>query len=349
MTLPPLAEWPRRAILSEYFVFILTVAYVLVLWPFIPWLLGQRNVGDILSNMWPLLAIAVGQTFVLVSAGIDLSQTSIMAVTSVIGAMIMTRGLDPVLFSKSPFWGIFLGEQGGPLAGSPAAVPVAILAMLLVGTIIGLGNGACVAFIRMPPFIVTLVSQLLFSAVAIFLTKSENIRHLPDEYLALGQGNLGIVPIAMIITVTLAVTAHVLMSRTAYGRRLYATGNNPVASRVSGVSTTRVIVSVYAISGFCAAIGSILYSARLEMGRPTLGSGQLLDIVGATVIGGVSLAGGKGKVTWTFFGVLFYVVLANTLNLLNLSFFTIDMVKGGVILFAALMDVMRTRAMAARN
>jgi ribose transport system permease protein len=109
------------------------------------------------------------------------------------------------------------------------------------------------------------------------------------------------------------------------------------------VPTKKVIVMAYMISGFCAAMGSILYSARMRMGRPTLGSAILLDIIGANVIGGVSLAGGKGTVRGTLLGVLFFVLLANTLSLLNLSFETIDIVKGIVILGACLLDVVRTR------
>ncbi len=339
-----LREWPRQLLLSEYFVLYLTIIYILVLVPFIPWLVGARNMADILSNMWPLLALAIGQTFVLILAGIDLSQTSVMALTSIVGAIIMTKGADPEIFTKSPLWGTFITERGGLLAGAPAAVPVAIVAMLVVGSLVGLINGTCVAIFRMPAFIVTLVTQLLFSAIAIYLTQSENILHLPSSFISLGSGSLGIIPIAMIITVVLAVVAHSLLNRTVFGRRFYATGNNPVASRVSGIATKKITILAYVISGFCAAIGSILYSARLEMGRPTLGNGQLLDIVGACVIGGISLAGGKGKITWTFFGVFFYVILANSLNLLNLSFYTIDMVKGFVIFVAALLDVIRSRA-----
>lgn len=331
-----------KVILSEYFVLYLSIIYMLILWPFIPWLFGQQNISDIISNTWPLLALAIGQTFVLITAGIDLSQTSIMAVTSVAGAVVMTRVVDPVLFTKSPLWGTLLTENGGLLSGHVLAVPVAILVMLALGSLIGLINGLAVAIFRMPAFMVTLVTTMFFSSFAIFLTKSENIRGLPDSFLAIGQEGLGPIPYAMMITVVLAVVAHVLLTRTLFGRRLYATGTNPVASAISGVPTRKVVVTAYVISGFCAAVGSVLYSSRLEMGRPTLGATQLLDIVGANVIGGISLSGGKGKVTWTFFGVFFFVLLANTLNLMNLPFYLIDVVKGFVILGAALLDVLRT-------
>jgi ribose transport system permease protein len=336
----------RRGLLSEYFVLYLTLAYVLVLWPFMPELFGAQNVGDVLSNLWPLLVIAVGQTFVLITAGIDLSQTSVMALSSVVGAMITVTSLDPILFSKSPLWGSVLGPGGGLLAHHPLAVPVAVVAMLAVGAVIGFLNGAAVAIFRMPAFIVTLVSMMFFSAVAIYLPKSENIRNLPDAFTRLGKGSLGPVPIPLLVGVVVVALAHFLLSRTLFGRRLYAIGMNASASTISGVPTRRIVILAYVISGLCAAVGSVLYSARLEMGRPTLGSMQFIDIVGANVIAGVSLAGGKGKVTWTVFGVLFFVLLANTLNLLDLPFYMIDVVKGLVIFGAAVFDVVRTRAAA---
>ena len=333
----------RKVLLSEFFVLYLTVFYLLVLVPFIPKVFHPYNLKNVLSNTWPLLVIAVGQTFVLITAGIDLSQTSIMALSSVMGAVIMTSNVDPILFDKSPLWGSFLSDSGGLLAGSGWAMPVGLLAMVLVGLLIGLWNGMSVAVFRMPPFIVTLVSQMLFSAVAIWLTKSENVRYLPESFSTLGRGSLGFIPYAAIVAVLLAASAHILMSKTMYGRRLYATGINPRAARISGVPTQKIIIAAYMISGFCAAVGGILYSARLEQGRPTLGNTLLLDIVGANVIGGISLAGGKGKVLWTVFGVVFFIFLSNTLNLLNLDFYFIDIVKGLIILIAAILDVVRTR------
>lgn len=333
----------RKLLLSEFFVLYLTIFYLLVLFPFIPRVFSPYNIKNVLSNTWPLMVIAIGQTFVLITAGIDLSQTSIMALSSISGAIIMTSAVNPDLLSKSPVWGIMLTENGGLFAGSAMALPIGLLVMLVIGVLIGFLNGFSVAKLRMPPFIVTLVSQMLFSAVAIWLSKSENIRHLPEGFSRLGRGNIGPIPLALIVAVIIAAAAHILMSRTLYGRRLYATGINPRAARISGVPTARIIIAAYAISGLCASVGSILYSARLEQGRPTLGNTLLLDIIGANVIGGVSLAGGKGKVLWTIFGVIFFIFLSNTLNLLNLKFFVIDIVKGLVILLAAILDVVRSR------
>lgn len=339
------ALW-RRLLFSEYFVLYLSVAYFLLLWPFIPEIASWRNLGNILSNMWPLLVIAIGQMLVLIIGGIDLSQTSIMAFASVVGAVIMTSSVDPVLFEKSPLWGWALSPAGGPLGASALAAPLGILAMLACGALIGALNGVSVAKFSMPPFMVTLVSMIFFSALAIWLPMSENIMHLPAAFVAVGGGGLGAIPYAMLIALGVAALAHLMLSRTVLGRWLYATGTNAKTALVSGVPTARVIVLAYVFSGLCAAVGSVLYSARLEQGRPTLGSNLLMDVVGATVIGGTSLFGGKGKVAWTVFGVLFFVLLSNSLNLLSLSFFTVTIVKGAIILLAALLDVTRTRLMA---
>lgn len=336
----------QRLLLSEYFVLYLSIAYLLVLVPFVPLLATPANLGNILGNMWPLVAVAIGQTFVLIVGGIDLSQTSIMALTSVVGALLMTAQVNPLRFEKSPVWGILLGPDGGLLAGSLLAMPLGVLTMLLVGALIGALNGTAITRFGMPPFMVTLVSLILFSATAIWLTKTENVTALPAAYIAIGKGQLFGLPYAALVVIGLALLAQLSLSRTILGRWLYAIGTNARAATISGVPVQRTITLAYVMSGVCAAIGSVIYSTRLEYGSPVLGESKLLDVIGATVIGGTSLFGGKGKILWTVCGVLFLVLLDNTLNLLSLSSFTVTMVKGAVILLAALLDVIRTRLIA---
>jgi ribose/xylose/arabinose/galactoside ABC-type transport system permease subunit len=360
---PSLSDRAKALLLSDYFVLYMSLAYVAALAPFLPTLLAPGNVVNILSNMWPLLVVAIGQTFVLAIAGIDLSQGSVVALTSVVGAMLITTAVDPSVLSKAPIWGVVLSETGGPLARVPGGILLAILAMLLVAALVGLLNGVAIAAFNMPAFMVTLVSMITISAFAIWLTQSENIAQLPEGYVRLGKGDIvsvyigekaesqlprrevySFVTYAMVIALAVAGAAYVLLNRTVFGRWVLAIGLNRKAAEISGVPVRRVIVAVYVISALCAAIGALLYSARLEAGRPTLGEGTfLLDVIGAAVIGGTSLFGGKAKIIWTFFGVLFFVLLSNTLNLMNLSAFQVDMVKGAVILGAALLDVLRTR------
>ncbi|MBA3872554.1 MAG: ABC transporter permease [Anaerolineae bacterium] len=353
----------RRALLSEYFILYLTITYFIILSIFFPTLADPKNLSNQLSNVWPLLAVAVGQTFVLIIAGIDLSQGSVMAITSVIGAIVMTTALDPEKYRNSPLWGTLLKETGGILSGNPLAVSAAVIIMLGLGALIGFFNGTAITRFNMPPFMVTLVSLIFFSAFAIYLPQSRNINNLPPDFLKLGQGDivsvylgekvestikrreiLPFVTYPMIISLGVALAGQFLLRRTVFGRQVYAIGTNRKAAEISGIPTKRVIILVYMFSGICAAIAAILYSARLEAGRPTLGAGNLLlDIIGACVIGGTSLFGGKGKITWTFFGVLFFVLLLNTLNTMRLSSFHIDALKGAIILIAALLDVTRTR------
>lgn len=324
----------------------ISLIYFVAMLPFVPALASGENLQNILNNFWPLFAVAIGQTFVLILAGIDLSQSSVMAITSVAGAAIMSQGLDENLFSKSPLWGNVLHAGGGLLAHSALAIPVAIPVMLSLGALIGFLNGLAITRLVMPPFMVTLVSQMLFASVAIWFTKSESIINLPEGFKSLGQDGFGPLTWALVITLIVAAISQFLLSRSILGRWFYAVGTNVKTARVSGVPVNRVTVLAYVFSGLCAAVASIIYSARLETGRPTLGSEMLLDIIGAAVIGGTSLFGGKGKVVWTAFGVLFFILLDNSLNLLSLPFYTIMVVKGAFILAAALLDVYRTRSLA---
>ncbi len=354
--------------LSDYFILYMSLAFVAVLAPFLPTLVAPGNVVNVLSNMWPLLIVAIGQTFVLAIAGIDLSQGSVIAVTSVIGAALITLVADPVVLSKAPLWGIVVTETGGPLARMTGGVFLAICVMIAIAALIGLINGLAVAMLEMPPFMVTLVSMMTISALAIYLTQSENIAQLPESFVRLGKGDLvsvyfgvkdtsqlprkevfSFITYPMIIALTVVACAHILLNRTVFGRQVLAIGMNRKAAEISGVPVRRVIVLVFVVSAICAAIGGLLYAARLEAGRPTLGEGTfLLDVIGAAVIGGSSLFGGKAKIIWTVFGVFFFVLLSSALSAMNLSAFQVDMVKGAVILGAALLDVLRTRIMRER-
>ncbi|MBI5384991.1 MAG: ABC transporter permease [Verrucomicrobia bacterium] len=309
-----------RLLQSEYLVLLLSAAYFFAFLPFTPGFASTENAANILATLLPLFIVAMGQTVVLITGGIDLSVTSIIALCSITGAAVMS------------------GDHGW-LAGHPLAVPAGIAAMLLVGALVGLLNGVAITQFRMPPFIVTLTAMMFFSGLAIWLTKSKNIGNLPAAFNALG----GKTWLALVVSVPLAAAAHVMLSRSLWGRWLYAVGHNARTSLVSGVPVNGVIVSAYIASGLLAAVAAVLYTGQAESGSPVLAQRLLLDIVGATVIGGTSLFGGKGKILWTFFGVLFLKLIDNSLNLLDLSYFTIMMVKGAVILFAALMDTARTK------
>ena len=332
----------KRILMSEYLILYLCIAMFVGLYLASPTVATPYNITNLLSNMWPLLVIAVGQTFVLIIAGIDLSQGAVVSLASVVGAAFVAQSANPIVFRKSPLWDVMLFQDGAILHDSVLGIPVAIVAMLAVGLLIGAFNGMAVAFARIPPFMVTLVTSMFVAAFAIYLVKSENIIDLPDEFALIGD-DFGYFSIAMGIAIGVAVVAHLVLSRSIFGRWLYGIGHNPRAAVVSGVPVKKVIVATYMFSSFCAATASIIYTSRVQQGRPTLGEPLLLDIIAAVVIGGTSLAGGRGKIIWTVFGVIFLVLLGNALSLLNVPYFYIAIVKGSVILFAALLDVVRRR------
>jgi len=358
-----IVRFVRGLLVSDYFVLYLTIVFFSVSSIFFTTLANPGNIANQVQNMWPLLAVAIGQTFVLIIGGIDLSVGATMGITSVVGAVVMAETLDPAFFDKSPLWGTLMRESGGILAGSPFAVPAAVIVMLLLGTFIGFLNGFAITRFRLAPFMVTLVTSTFFAAFALWLTQSRNISGIPDSFVMLGKGDiisiflgekltpdiarrdiLPFITYPFLITVGLAIMAQFILSRTVFGRRMFSIGTNRKASEISGVPNTSVTIRVYMFSGFCAAVASILYSARLAIGQPSLGGGNLLlDIIGAAVIGGTSLFGGKGSIRGTFFGVAFFVLLLNILNAMRLSPFVIDAVKGFIILIAALLDITRTR------
>lgn len=314
----------RRLVLSEYLVLLLCGLLFLVLAPVTPGLVSVGNLGNLLANLLPLLVVTTGLTVVLIAGGIDLSVTATIALASVVGAKVMN------------------GDDG-LLRGSVFAVPAGVAAMLAVGAAAGLFNGLAVTRLKMPAFIVTLTSMMFLSGLAVWLTRSRAIANLPGGFTVLGT-NLAC---ALAIAAVLALLAEVMLSRAVFGRWLYAIGHNAETARVSGVPVEGVLLSAYIACGVFAAAASVLYSARLETGSPVLGQRILLDVIGAAVVGGTSLFGGKGRIAWTLFGVLFLTLLDNALNLLGLTHFAIMMVKGAVILLAALLDATRQRWLAA--
>lgn len=327
---PPEARFALAVVRSEYFVLVLTglgslvfAAMTVRFDPFDPGFLSPANVGNLLMSCLPLLVLATGQTFVLIAGGIDLSATALVGLSSVAGALVMN------------------GDHGW-MKDHAAATPFALAAMFGVGALGGFLNGACIAWLRMPPFMVTLTLMMFFGGGAVWAAQlavqAENIGNLPPGFLALGSQAWS----AVLLAAGLVLMAHVVLSRTLLGRWLYMTGHNPRTALISGVPVGAVTVSAYVLSGVFAAAAAVLMTARLETGSPAHGKSLLLDVIGATVIGGTSLFGGKGKALWTVFGVLFLAVLGSGLNYLNVSDFVITMIKGLVILTAALLDVWRS-------
>ena len=342
---PTLQSGLKRVMFSDYYAGMFCVLLFVIALITVPSIVSKGNLKNILDNIWPLFIVAAGQTFVLITGGIDLSQSATVGFCSVAGAIMMSSKMNVNVFERSPLWGTLMTENGGLMANSPYATPVGIVVMLLLGALIGLFNGVLIANLKMPPFMVTLIMQMFVETLAIYVTQSNNIMYLPDSYNNIATRGLGPITYAVMIGIVVALAAHIILTRTRYGQQLYATGNNVKAAEISGVKTKRVIVAAYVVSSLCAAAGAILYSARMGQGRATMGSDLTMNIVGAAVIGGTSMYGGRGKVLGTLFGVLFFVLLDKVLNMFNMTYYFIFMVKGLVVFLAALLDVVRLKVL----
>jgi ribose transport system permease protein len=271
--------------------------------------------GDNMANLARQVAvfgiIAVGQLLVILTAGIDLSVGSVLGLTGCITAELLVHG-----------WGI---------------VP-AILVGLLVGAAIGVFNGSLVAFVKLPPFIVTLGMLGIARGVVLVLTDASTIQPLPDAFGNIANGSFLGLPNLLWMFVAVVVVASLILRRTVFGRYVYAVGSNPESARLAGVPVTRVLVAVYAIAGLLAAIGGVLFTSRLNAGIPTAGTGYELNAIAACVIGGASLFGAKGGAFGAAAGALIVGTLNNGGNLLAINSFYLQIIIGGLILAAVAFD-----------
>jgi ribose/xylose/arabinose/galactoside ABC-type transport system permease subunit len=310
--------------IQDDFILILCFFYYILVSLLAPGFFSFNNNFNLLLNLLPILIVAIGQTYVILTAGIDLSVTSTIALTSIAGGYVMSA--DSALGLGTGL-SIFLG----------------ILLMLLIGFLIGLFNGFAITKLGMPAFMVTLTVMMFMSGFAIWLTKSQNIYNLTDAFVELPYSSFVFIPIPLIMGSFVALLAHLILTKTLRGEWIYAVGLNPKVANISGVKVNQTIIFTYIFSGICAALASVLYTARLETGSPVMGQNILLDVIGAVIIGGTSLFGGKGKIKWTIYGVLFITLVDNSLNIMGLPYFLIMIVKGLLIIFAAIFNILKER------
>ena len=257
--------------------------------------------------------IAIGQTYVIITTGIDLSIGSNIAISGILASILMTQGVS---------------------------IPIAMMVGLLSGIIVGTLNGLLIVYGDLPPFIVTLGTMSIVRGIALVITGGIPVSNLPSEFAVLGNGRVikDLIPVPVIIMLVLAVIFGFILAKTKLGRYTYAVGSNFEASRLSGISIPKTIVSIYAISGFLAACTGLILAARIVSGQPTAGTGYELDAVASSVIGGASLMGGEGTIIGTVIGAFVIGVLRNGLNLLNVSAFWQQIAIGIVIIGAVFLD-----------
>ena len=260
--------------------------------------------------------VALGELFVILHGGIDLSVGSIMALAGMVAGYMMKIGVPP-----------------------PAAVALGIAAGLGMGGI----NGALIAYVRIAPFIATLGMLSFASGVVLGLTKGWPITEIPASFAPLAQGSFLALPIPVWIMLVLAAVAHVVLTATAFGRRTYAIGGNEQATFLSGIDVRRIKLALYVISAGCASLAGIVLVARFSSAQADTGKGWELDAIAAAVIGGTSLSGGAGSVLGVLIGACIMGVIKNGLVLMKVSSYWQTAIIGVVIVLAVILDRARRR------
>lgn len=276
--------------------------------------LTANNLLNLLLQVTSNALIAFGMTFVILTGGIDLSIGSILALSSA-----LTAGL----------------------LGSGMPVTLAILISLILGCILGMMNGLLISYGKLAPFIVTLATMTIFRGATLVYTNGNPItKGLSDTFLFqfLGQGYIVGIPFPVIIMFIVFIVLYVLLHKTAFGKSVYAIGGNEKAAYISGVKLNKVKIIIYSISGIMASISGLIITSRLSSAQPTAGASYEMDAIAAVVLGGTSLSGGKGRILGTLIGALIIGVLNNGLNIIGVSAFWQQVVKGVVILIAVLID-----------
>jgi ribose transport system permease protein len=279
------------------------------------------NFRNIAADASGLLIIAVGMTFVIITAGIDLSVGSVLALAGAVMAM------------QADEHGVFVG----------------ILVGLLVGALLGVINGLFVTRARVAPFIATLAMLAIARGLTYLYTQGSPIRVSQSAFTVFGQGTLGAVPVPVILMVAVFLVSLLVLTQTRFGRYVFAIGSNAEVTRLAGIPIDRYVVAVYAISGLLAGLGGLILSGRLAAADPNAATGYELDVIAAVVIGGTSLFGGRGSAYSALLGIIVIQSISSGLSLLNLDSSIRFMVTGAVLLLAVTIDSLSRRSRVAHG
>lgn len=292
-----------------FLVFLLLCALISIL---TPRFLSAGNIRNLFWQATTVGIIAIGQTLIILTAGIDLSVGGIMAISAMLGGLVMTN----------------------------TSLSAGIVIVLLTGLGVGVLNGVLVSYARLAPFIVTLGTLSITQSLTYVVTDGSSITGLPAGYRFFGYQRVFGLPLYTIVLIGLFVLGHIMLKKTKLGRFLYAIGSNEEASRLAGVNVKFNKMIAYSITGLLCAIAALILTSRLGAIDPDTGSGIELDTIAAVVIGGASMSGGKGSLVGTLIGVFFITVLHNGLNLIGVSPFWQGSAVGAVIIISVLLDSM---------
>lgn len=314
--MPPDVNSPRIKFSSQLGVGVALIVECAVFSILSPHFFTPENLLNVSLQTSITAIIAVGMTFVILTSGIDLSVGSLLAFVGVVTTSLLK-------------------------SDSALPLPVAILGGLAVGALSGSVAGLFITRFRITPFIVTLALMTVWRGAAFIYTDARPIWDLTPSFAVLGAGRILGVPIPTIIMICVFIVAHVTLTRTRFGRHVYAVGGNIEAARLAGIRTSRVLMKVYILCGVLTALSGILLASRLNSGQPNSGLMYELDVIAAVIVGGTSLFGGRGTIIGTFIGSMLIAVLKNGLNLLDVGSYVQQVIVGVVILLAVLVDQIR--------
>lgn len=281
-----------------------------------PVFLRSANIINIFRQVAVIGTLALGVTLVIITAGIDLSSGSLVALVGVITATLAAPGDN-----------IF----------------IAIMIGLAVGVFCGLINGVIIAKTGIPPFIATLGMMTAARGAALLFTGGKPVSNISESFLYIGAGKIGFLPVPVLIFLLMGLITHILLTKTKFGKTVYSIGGNIQAAKLCGINVNKVLVLVYAYAGLMAAVGGIILTARVSSGNPTSGLAYELDAIAATVIGGTSLTGGVGLISGTIIGALIIGVLNNGLTLVGVSPNWQQVIKAIIIVGAVTIDTYRNK------
>lgn len=307
------------AALNEYGAFIALALLIIIIGAVSPEFRTINNFLSLIRQSSINGFIAFGMTMVILTGGIDLSVGSTLALSAAFCAGMITRVNIPV--------------------------PAAMFLTLILGLMFGLVSGILITKGRLQPFIATLITMTVYRGFTLIYMDGRPISNLsggeyimPDVLVFLGKGSIAGIPLPVILFILVFVIFYIILNKTTLGRKIYAVGSNDQCAKLAGISIIKIKMLVYAMSGLMAALAGLILLSRLNSAQPTLGTGYELDAIAAVALGGTSMNGGRGKIVGTMIGILIIAVLNNGLNILGISSYYQDVVKGLVILAAVLSD-----------
>lgn len=300
----------------ESAIFLALIGIMFIIAFFEPNFISGRNMFSVSRQISFVAIVALGELFVILTAGIDLSVGSVIGLSGVITGYCMAAGINPII-------AIFLG--------------------LLVGFCAGLLSGFVVSYLKITPFIVTLGMLSICRGAIFVITQGWPIAEISEGFIKFGQGQIWIFPMPVIIMIICAVVCHIILRHTVFGRRIFAIGGNEEATVLSGINVTKIKLIIYGISGLLSSVTGLLLVARFSSSQSLAGDGWELDAIAATVIGGTSLMGGRGSVLGVLIGAAIMGVIRNGLVLLRVSSYWQQLIIGIIIILAALVDRLKNK------